>query len=650
MKPSLSARLFCVALAGAVLTAAASLWASHAAWPWLAWVTALALSLATGAAVWAASRGLLTDATARMTAFARRLGGGDLDAVVGEDLPADMAPLGRTLNAMAAELKKTLGFAEGVLGCLSESYPYLALDATGHISHMSPILISLLDLDGNETDFAGKTPGEVFFHDANRSTTSLEALKQNKKIERETKLTTVKNNKRILRVSANPLRDNDGQVLGSMTIYFDLTQIRAQEEALASHAQTTKQLVQESLGISAEVTMASEELAVRITGANDDAKRLLEYAGESATAMEEMNSTVLEVARNSTEAASMAKGASDKATEGTQTLESLVARIAAVDAVIGDLKARVHKLDSQADDIGKIIYVINDIADQTNLLALNAAIEAARAGDAGRGFAVVADEVRKLAEKTMSATGEVGSVISGIQESVKSAAAEMEEVSKGISEVTEQASVSGSSLTGILDLAEQTSGQVHAIAAAAEEQSAAVSQINRTVEETNNIAVHTTASMSNAALSILAMSGRASDLRRLIEGITDDASSRDLTALGAEASQECWEFKRCGREKGGAKAAEMGICPAWPEHGKDCAIVQGTLCGGIVQGDYASKIAQCAKCDYFKSEHHRRDLAVSAAKGNGNGNGTGKTAPASGGAGAGRKKPMQAAQRKTLRQ
>ncbi|MDO9631354.1 MAG: PAS domain-containing protein, partial [Humidesulfovibrio sp.] len=317
----------------------------------------MALSLAAGAAVWAASRRLLTEVTSLMTAFARRLGGGDLDAVVGEDLPADMAPLGRTLNAMAAELKKTLGFAEGVLGCLSESYPYLALDATGRISHMSPILISLLDLDGHETDFAGKTPGEVFFHDANRSTTSLEALRQNKKIERETKLTTVKNNKRILRVSANPLRDNDGQVLGSMTIYFDLTQIRAQEEALASHAQTTKQLVQESLGISAEVTMASEELAVRITGANDDAKRLLEYAGESATAMEEMNSTVLEVARNSTEAASMAKGASDKATEGTQTLESLVARIAAVDAVIGDLKARVHKLDSQADDIGKIIYV-----------------------------------------------------------------------------------------------------------------------------------------------------------------------------------------------------------------------------------------------------------------------------------------------------
>ena len=64
-----------------------------------------------------------------------------------------------------------------------------------------------------------------------------------------------------------------------------------------------------------------------------------------------------------------------------------------------------------AEGIGRIMNVISDIADQTNLLALNAAIEAARAGDAGRGFAVVADEVRKLAEKTMTATKEVGDAI-----------------------------------------------------------------------------------------------------------------------------------------------------------------------------------------------------------------------------------------------
>jgi methyl-accepting chemotaxis protein len=652
MKASLSARIFFVVLTGTFWAAAASPWAFSGASPWVAWAGAAAMALAVAAAAMAVSRAHLAKMNGQLTAFAKRLAARDLEATVGEGLPADMAEPGLALDAAAAELKSTLDYAGGVLGCLSESYPYLALDVTGHISHMSPILISLLDLDGKETDFAGQTPGEVFFRDANRSTTSLEALRQNKTIGRETALTTVKGNKRLLRVTASPLHDSRGTVMGSLTIYFDLTQIREHELDLAGRNESTAHLVRESLSISAEVNNASEALATLITDANADAKRLLEYAGESATAMEQMNATVLEVARNSTDAASMAKGSSDKATDGAQTLESLVARIAAVDSIIGDLKARVHTLDSQADDIGKIIYVINDIADQTNLLALNAAIEAARAGDAGRGFAVVADEVRKLAEKTMNATGEVGSVISGIQESVKSAAAEMEDVSKAIGDVTERAHVSGSSLTEILNLAEQTSGQVHAIAAAAEEQSAAVSQINRTVDETNTIAMHTTNSMNSAALSILSLSGRASDLRRMIQGITNDAGPRGLDALLGGKTQECWEFKRCGREKGGQKVSEMGVCPAWPNHGKDCAIVKGTFCGGTVQGDYASKIAHCAKCDYFKSEHHLRDLDASAVKdnGNGDGNGNGKRASALAAAGAGRKPLTPAAARRPLRQ
>ncbi|GEM_PF-727717 len=651
MQASLSARLSCIVLAGALLSAAASLWLSSAVSPAVGWLAAVALPLAAAAAAWGVLRGLLAQAAGRLTAFARRLGVGDLEAVLADDLPADLAELGQTLNSMAAELKRTLGFAEGVLNCLSETFPFLALDASGTISHISPMLIDLLDFDGSELDFVGKTPGEVFFQNPNRSTTSLEALKQDVKIARETKLTTVKGNKRTLNVSASPLHDAADAVIGSLTIYFDLTQLKENEAAMASQASSTASLVRESLAIAAEVNASSEELAARITDANADAQRLLEQAGESATAMEQMNATVLEVARNSTDAATMAKGASDTATEGSQTLEVLVTRIAAVDTVIGELKARVHTLDSQADDIGKIIYVINDIADQTNLLALNAAIEAARAGDAGRGFAVVADEVRKLAEKTMHATGEVGSVISGIQDSVKSAASEMEDVSRAIGEVTQRASASGATLAEILNLTGQTSGQVHAIAVAAEEQSAAVSQINRTVEETNTIAQHTTSSMNAAALSILALSGRASDLRRLIEGITDGSGSRDIRGLGAGARQDCWEFKRCGREKGGAKVNEMGVCPAWPDHGTDCAIVKGTYCGGAVQGGYASKIAHCSKCDYFKSEHHLRDLDAASVKdsGNGAGKGAARAAAPPARADAGRTTARPAAARRPLR-
>ena len=68
----------------------------------------------------------------------------------------------------------------------------------------------------------------------------------------------------------------------------------------------------------------------------------------------------------------------------------------------------------------------------------------------------------------------------------------------------------------------------------------------------------------------------------------------------------CWEFKKCGREKGGAKAAELGVCPAWPDNGKMCARVAGTFCGGQVQGSFAQKLHNCMSCEFYKSEHYDR--------------------------------------------
>ena len=66
----------------------------------------------------------------------------------------------------------------------------------------------------------------------------------------------------------------------------------------------------------------------------------------------------------------------------------------------------------------------------------------------------------------------------------------------------------------------------------------------------------------------------------------------------------CWEFMKCGRGDGGEKAEDMGICSAYPNHGKHCARVAGTLCGGEVQGIFAVKLANCLQCDFYMSEHY----------------------------------------------
>jgi len=264
------------------------------------------------------------------------------------------------------------------------------------------------------------------------------------------------------------------------------------------------------------VTSASTQLSAQIEESSRGAENQAARVSETATAMEEMTATVIEVARNAGQAAETAGSAREKAQDGAGTVGKVVSGMNDVQKQTNQLKSDMALLGKQAEDIGRIMTVITDIADQTNLLALNAAIEAARAGDAGRGFAVVADEVRKLAEKTMSATKEVGDAIGVIQQSTRLNVENVEKSVHLIETATGLAKDSGAALGEIVHLVDSASDQVRSIATASEEQSAASEEINRSIEQVNIISNETSQAMSEAAKAVGELAEQAQMLKALI--------------------------------------------------------------------------------------------------------------------------------------
>jgi len=230
-----------------------------------------------------------------------------------------------------------------------------------------------------------------------------------------------------------------------------------------------------------------------------------------------MNASVMEVARNAAGAAEQAETARHKAQEGASALDDSVRTIREAKQLADTLREHMGELGKQAEDIGRVLDVIADIADQTNLLALNAAIEAARAGEAGRGFAVVADEVRKLAEKTMNATREVDTAIKGIQTSARSNIDNTRKATDAIEVGTGMVGKSGEILREIVRLVETTADSVRNIATASEEQSAASEQITRSTDEINRIASETADAMQQSARAVQDVASLADELHGVIE-------------------------------------------------------------------------------------------------------------------------------------
>ena len=316
---------------------------------------------------------------------------------------------------------------------------------------------------------------------------------------------------------ALPVVNKQGKAVGALELVIDRTEIMNMVNRIRRVAKKANE-------ISEQVSSASEELSAQVEQVSQGSEEQKARMGETATAMEEMNATVLEVAKNASDAAASANDAKQEAENGAQIVEKVIGAINRVSELAQGLKENMHALGSKAESIGQVMNVISDIADQTNLLALNAAIEAARAGEAGRGFAVVADEVRKLAEKTMSATREVGDAIGSIQAAARQNIESVDVAAKAVEEATALAEDSGGALEKIVQLSGGTSNQIQNIATAAEEQSATSEEISRGVDEVNRIVNETAEAMIQSSQAIQELARMAAELRELIKSLEGNGS------------------------------------------------------------------------------------------------------------------------------
>ena len=318
-----------------------------------------------------------------------------------------------------------------------------------------------------------------------------------------------------------------------------MEQARSQEHKVSSLMDRMTAAAGKAKNVSERVFAGINDLSEQVDAVNQGVAVQHDRMTEIATAMEEMNATVLEVAKNASMAAEHADNSQEKADTGAKEVLRTVESFEHIRERVFILKETMGQLGVQVESIGKFMAVISDIADQTNLLALNAAIEAARAGDAGRGFSVVADEVRKLAEKTMSATVEVRHAVDTIQAHTRENIQSLESTTEDIVVSTEAATKAGGLMREILGLVEETTSMVTSIATAAEEQSATSEEINRAVTDVTRIASETSAGMDHSAKTLVEIASQVEELDTVTQAITGE-SSVNVVASGDAATLIQW--------------------------------------------------------------------------------------------------------------
>ncbi|MEJ6113921.1 methyl-accepting chemotaxis protein [Aeromonas salmonicida] len=257
------------------------------------------------------------------------------------------------------------------------------------------------------------------------------------------------------------------------------------------------------------------DAALRIASSAEETNQAVnsqrDQLSQLATAMNEMSSTIADVAGHAENTARDTQEATSEAGLGNRDVHASVNGIQALATEVEQATQQVNQLKEGVMQISEVTAVISAISEQTNLLALNAAIEAA--GEQGRGFAVVADEVRQLASRTRQSTEEIQSTIAQLQQRAVTAASAMDASRKLAESSVSQSEKAGQDLSLIVNHIQHVSDMAIQIATAAEQQSVVAEDMNRNVSGINDSAQE----MSQSATYLAKESELLADLSRSLD-------------------------------------------------------------------------------------------------------------------------------------
>ena len=313
------------------------------------------------------------------------------------------------------------------------------------------------------------------------------------------------------------------------------SQVASASGQMASASDESAKISVQAASAIDEVTSTMHEMSVNVQNVVKNTQMQASSVAETSASIDQMVTSIQRVADTAKLLVDISHRSREEARTGMVTMDKATEGLNRTSHAIQASSEIIDALGRRADDIGKIIEVIDDLAEQTNLLALNAAIEAARAGEHGLGFAVVAEEVRKLAEKSTQSTKEISELIQGIQKEAREAVENMEKSTSMVQEGLVLNKDLSLALDKISDVVSEVYKFSQEIGAATTEQSSGSAQIAKATNRLTEITQEINSSVEEQASGAQAVVRSMERMRELVQQST--SSSTELAAAAEQMSK-----------------------------------------------------------------------------------------------------------------